>query len=119
MAFKVSARKDETMTSSDEFGREFVTLARDNAISSALRRVTGASGELEARENYPRLYKKYNNIELFRKVAAIAADCTCLKLLDLLDSARLPHSPIAGDPRLSNEMFKNEGWIDRFSIFGR
>jgi hypothetical protein len=107
------------MISSDEFGVEFVTLARDNAIESALRRVTGASGQPEARENYPRLYKKYTNIELFRKVAAIAADCTCLKLLDLLDSGRLPHSPIASGPRLSNEMFKNEGWIDRFSIFGR
>jgi len=119
MAFKVLVRKYKTMISSDQFGMEFVTLARDTAIGDALRRVTGASAQPEARENYPRLYKKYNNIELFRKVAAIAADCTCLKLLDLLDSGRLPHSPITGDPHLSNEMFRNEGWIDRFSIFGR
>ena len=107
------------MISSDEFGVEFVTRARDDAIIHALRRVTGASRQSDARENYPRLYKKYNNIEVFRKVAVMAADCTCLKLLDLLDSGRLPHSPIAGDPRLSNEMFKNQGWIDRLSIFGR
>jgi len=107
------------MISSDQFGMEFVTLARDSAIGDALRKVTGASGQREARENYPRLYKKYNDIELFRRVAAMAADCTCLNLLDLLDSGRLPHSPIEGDPRVSNEMFKNGGWIDRFSIFGR
>ena len=107
------------MISSDEFGVQFATYARDEAIRSALRRVSGVAGEAGTRENYERLYKKYNNIEGFRKVAAIAADHTCLKLLELIDSGRFRHSPIAGDPKLSNEMFKNEGWIDRFSIFGR
>ena len=85
------------MISSDEFGARFVTDARDAAIRSALRRVTGAAAEAGARENYERLYKKkYDNIEVFRKVATIAADCTCLKLLELIDSGRFRHSPICG-----------------------
>jgi|SRR5215467_3989424 len=107
------------MISSDELGLQFVTYARDEAIRSALRRVSGVAGEAGTRENYERLYKKYDNIEGFRKVAAMATDHTCLKLLELIDSGRFRHSPIAEDPRLPNEMFKNEGWIDRFSIFGR
>ena len=107
------------MISSDELGLQFVTYARDEAIRSALRRVTGVAGEAGTRENYERLYKKYDNIEVFRKVAAIAADHTCLTLLELIDSGRFRHSPIAGDPSLSIEMFKHEGWIDRFSIFDR
>jgi hypothetical protein len=40
------------MISSDEFGLEFVTFARDEAIISALRRVTGASRQDDVRENY-------------------------------------------------------------------
>ena len=107
------------MISSDEFGLEFVTLARDEAIISALRRVTGASGQDDVRENYLRLYEKHNNIEMFRRLAMLAADCTCLKLLDMIDSGRFKHTSIAGDSSLSNEMFKDGGWIDRFSIFGR
>jgi len=107
------------MISSDEFGLEFMNLARDQAITSALRRVTGASGQDDVRENYLRLYKKHDNIEMFRKLAVLAADCACLKLLDMIDSGRFKHTPIAGDPSLSNEMFKDGGWIDRFSIFGR
>src|SRR5215813_3528697 len=107
------------MISSDELGLQFVTYGRDEAMRLALRRVTGAAGEAGTRENYERLYKKYDNIEVFRKVAAMAADHTCLKLLELIDSGRYRHSPIAGNPNLSNEMFKDGGWIDRFSIFGR
>ena len=107
------------MISNDEFGGRFVTHARYDAMRLALRRVTGAAREAGARDKYERLYKKHNNIEVFRKVAAMAADCTCLKLLELIDSARVKHSPIAGEPNLSNEMFKDGGWIDRFSIFGR
>jgi hypothetical protein len=107
------------MISSDEFGGKFVARARDKAIGLALRRVTGEAREAGAREDYERLYKKHDNIEMFRKVAAMSADCTCLKLLELIDSGRFKHSPIAGDPSLSNEMFKDGGWIDRFSTFGR
>jgi hypothetical protein len=109
--------ESEKMISSDEFGSEFMTLARDEAIIWALRRVTGASGQDDVRDNYLRLYKKHNNIEIFRKLAILAADCACLKLLDMIDSDRFKHTPIAGDPSLSVEMFKNGGWIDRFSIF--
>ena len=67
----------------------------------ALRRVNGAGGEADTRENYERLYKKYDNVEVFRKVATMAVDCTCLELLELIDSGRFRHSPIAEDPRLS------------------
>jgi hypothetical protein len=107
------------MLSSDELGREFVRLARDEALSSTLRMVTGVKKAREAQKKYERLYKKYDNVELFRNVAAIAIDSACEKLLALVDSGQFTHTPIAGDPNLSNEMFKNGGWIDRFSIFGR
>jgi hypothetical protein len=68
---------------------------------------------------YKKLYKKYDNIELFRKVAAVAVDSTCLKLLEFVASGHYTHTPIEGNPDLSNEMSKDGGWIDRFSIFSR
>jgi hypothetical protein len=108
------------MISSEEFGERFVTNASNRAIEYALRRVTGAAVEPRVRENYERLYNnKHDNIEVFRKVATIAADCACLKLLELIDSGRYRHFPIERNPNFSNEMFKDGGWIDRFSIFGR
>ena len=107
------------MISSDRFGEQFVADARDPAIKYPLRRVTGEAAEAGARETYERLFKKYDNTEVFRKVATMAADCACLKLLELIDSGRYRHSPIEGNPNLSNEMFKGGGWIDRFSTYGR
>lgn len=106
------------MLESDEFGRNFVNLARDQAMIDTLYMVTGKfSGEDQ--ETYERLYKKYDNIELFRKIAAVAVDLTCEKLLASIASGQFAHTPIEGDPDLPKEMFKDSGWIDRFSIFGR
>jgi hypothetical protein len=106
------------MLESDEFGRNFVKWARDRAMIDTLYMVTGKfTGEFQ--EVYERLYKKYDNIELFRKIAAVAVDLTCEKLLASVASGQFAHTPIEGDPDLTKEMFKDGGWIDRFSIFGK
>jgi hypothetical protein len=106
------------MLERDEFGRNFVTWARDQAMTDALCMATGKFIGKD-QETYERLYKKYDNIELFRKIAAVAVDLTCEKLLAFVASGQFAHTPIEGDPDLTKEMFKDGGWIDRFSIFGR
>jgi len=84
-------------------------------MQDALRMVTGGHDK----ETYEKLYKKYDNIELFRKIAPVAIDLTCEKLLAFIASGQFGHTPIEGEPNLTKEMFKDGGWIDRFSIFGR
>jgi len=106
------------MLSSDEFGRIFVEWARDWAMHDALNMVTGKFIG-ESQETYERLYKKYDNIELFRKIAAVAVDLTCEKSLAFIASGQFAHTPIEGNPDLTKEMFKDGGWVDRFSIFGK
>jgi len=106
------------MIEGDEFGRSFVKWARDGAMTDTLSMVTGKFAG-KSQEAYQRLYKKYDNIELFRKIAAVAVDLTCEKLLTFVASGQFAHTRIEGDPDLTKEMFKDGGWIDRFSIFGR
>jgi hypothetical protein len=103
------------MITGDEFGRTFVRFARDYAMQDTLRMVAGGHDK----ETYEKLYRKYDNIELFRKVAPVAIDLTCRKVLAFVASGQFAHTPIKGDPDLVREMFKDGGWIDRFSIFSK
>jgi hypothetical protein len=106
------------MLSSDEFGRKFIMLTRDEPIASTLRMVAGMNKGKMAQKRYAELYKNCNDIELLRNVTAIAVDSTCQKLLDLLGSGQITHTPIEGSRDLVKEMTRDGGWMDRFSIFG-